>query len=230
MFFEGVFANDQGGDEEMLIHILMATYNGKKYLAEQLGSIAAQTEKGWKLHIRDDCSEDGTWELLQDFAAKFPGQVELKRNPKRLGAKRNFARLLQEVQEPGDYAFCDQDDIWEPRKLSTLQKRLREAERQERFPGKHRKKTDRHLAEGEGVLPVLVYSDAIVIDGKGRMLVDSFVGQTGIELPKTRAMESLFLCNFVQGAASMWNASLHKLLGRHPMPREALMQTRNRVI
>lgn len=190
----------------MLIHILMATYNGEGYLSEQLDSIAGQTEAQWKLHVRDDGSEDGTWQMLQDFAEKHPGKVELARNKKRLGAKGNFARLLWEVREPGDYAFCDQDDIWEPEKLQTLQGKLRELEKLQ-----------------AGILPTLVYSDAAVINEAGEVVAESFAGQTGVFLPQARVMESLLLCNFVQGAAALWNGSLQEILGRHAMPEEALM-------
>lgn len=189
----------------MLIHILMATYNGERYLPEQLASIAGQTEGQWKLHVRDDGSADGTWQMLQDFSAKHPGKVELARNGERLGAKENFARLLGEVQEPGDYAFCDQDDVWEPEKLEILQEKLRKLE--------NRKE----------VLPALVYSDAAVINQAGEVVSESFVGQTGVLLPEHRVMESLLLCNFVQGAAAMWNGRLQEILGRHAMPEEALM-------
>lgn len=188
----------------MLIHILMATYQGEAYLPEQLASIEAQTTKDWKLHVRDDASTDDTWQILETFAGKHPNQVEIIRNCNGFGAKGNFARLLQEVQEPGDYVFCDQDDIWEPEKLVSLQKKLREREK-------------------ENHSPVLVYSDAVVIDERGNVVAESFAGQTGVSLPETRVMETLLLCNFVQGASAMWNQALHQILEKHPMPGEALM-------
>ena len=190
----------------MLIHILMATYNGERYLPEQLASIGGQTEGQWLLHVRDDISTDNTWQLLNDFAERYPGRVELARNEEKLGAKENFARLVQEVQEPGDYVFCDQDDVWEPEKLKKLQGKLRESEK-----------------EAEEVSPVLVYSDATVIDQEGEVVAESFVQQTGVFLPESRVMESLLLCNCVQGAAAMWNESLQKILGEHALPEEALM-------
>jgi len=201
----------------------MATYNGERYLPEQLTSIGRQTEKQWKLHVRDDISDDNTWQLLNDFAGRYPGKVELARNSERLGAKENFARLLLEVQEPGDYVFCDQDDIWEPEKLQRLQGKLRESEREGTVPGK--------IGSGEGFLegmerkdlPVLVYSDATVINREGEVVAESFVAQTGVFLPEKRVMESLILCNCVQGAAAMWNQSLQEIVGEHALPEEALM-------
>ena len=195
----------------MRIHILMATYNGEKYLPEQLASIAAQTEKDWKLHVRDDLSGDNTWQLLEDFASRYPGQAELVRNEERLGAKMNFARLLQDVQEAGDYVFCDQDDIWEPEKLRRLQEKLRRTEEGDDVSGE------------KAIEAALVFSDASVIDWEGNIVAESFRRQTGVFLPESRVMESLLLCNFVQGAAAMWNHRLQELLGKYPMPEEALM-------
>ncbi len=213
----------------MLIHILMATYNGERYLGEQLDSIAGQTETQWKLHVRDDGSQDGTWQLLHDFAESHPGKVELARNDERLGAKGNFARLLQEVQEPGDYAFCDQDDVWELGKLHALQKKLREIEGLQQLQqtceeSQKLRGNQKNMGRlEEGIMPALVYSDASVINQAGEVVSESFAEQTGVFLPERRVMESLLLCNFVQGAAAMWNGRLQKILGRHAMPQEALM-------
>lgn len=203
----------------MLIHILMATYNGERYLGEQLDSIARQRETQWKLHVRDDGSRDGTWQMLCDFAEKHPGKVELAQNRERLGAKENFAMLLREVGEPGDYAFCDQDDIWEPEKLRILRGKLREVEKMQGIWEKSQESLERE----DGIMPSLVYSDAAIINQAGEVVAESFAGQTGVSLPESRVMESLLLCNFVQGAAAMWNGPLHEILRRRGMPQEALM-------
>ncbi|MCD7826477.1 MAG: glycosyltransferase family 2 protein [Clostridiaceae bacterium] len=175
------------------IHILMATCNGERYLAEQLDSIGRQTVSNWKLHICDDASNDRTMEMIGAFAEKYAGQVEVTQNSANLGAKQNFAKLVREVREPGDYAFCDQDDIWEPDKLERLQRRIREEE-------KERKE------------PLLLFSDARLIDQDGNVLADSFWGASGLYMPGEKVFESLLLCNFAQGAAMLWNESLHRLL------------------
>lgn len=198
----------------MLIHILMATYNGERFLPEQLASIERQTQREWKLHVRDDVSVDGTWKILERFASEHSGQVELVRGEERLGAKDNFAWLLRGVREAGDYVFCDQDDIWEPEKLELLQKKLRESEKE---------KDQKENGLCQASVPALVYSDAVVIDENGELTAPSFAEQTGIPCAEDRVMEHLLLCNFVQGAAAMWNQSLHEIVSPHPVPGQALM-------
>ncbi len=185
-----------------MIHILMATYNGEEYIQEQLQSIISQTEKNWMLHICDDCSNDKTREIVYRFADRYPDQIFCSVNETNQGVRATFSRLLREVREPGDYAFCDQDDIWKPDKLETMLRELR-------------------AGETEDKEAVLVYSDVEVIDERGRVKADSFVRQSGLYFPKENLLERLFLYNFVQGAAMMWNYGLHCLVKE--IPPEALM-------
>lgn len=186
----------------MQVHILMATYNGEKYLDEQLQSIAKQTMSNWMLHICDDCSSDKTISIIEHFSRKHTGQVTLLKNAKNLGAKQTFARLVREVRLPGDYAFCDQDDIWREDKLEKLQQRLRNEERDKKEP-------------------ILVYSDASLIDKNQNILAASFIKDSGLLLPKHHVFESLLLYNMIQGAAMLWNQSLHQIIT--DIPKQALM-------
>lgn len=184
-----------------MIHILMATYNGSDYLQMQLNSIAAQTEPTWKLHVCDDGSEDDTIILLKEFQKRYPDKVQICQNQTNQGAKRTFARLVREVREPGDYAFCDQDDIWREDKLEMLQQSLR-------------------MAESDGV-PAAVYSDASIINEMGVVLDQSFVNSSGLYLSDKNMFEGLLLCNKVQGTAMLWNQELHRLVT--DIPDQALM-------
>lgn len=101
------------------VTILLATYEGARYLPEQLASIAAQEGVDWHLVVSDDGSGDGTKEMLRDFAdAAGDGKVRLLAGPGR-GAAENFRFLLRAGAEGADYvAFCDQDDVWMLQKLS----------------------------------------------------------------------------------------------------------------
>jgi glycosyltransferase involved in cell wall biosynthesis len=95
----------------------MATYNGQSFLAEQLASILDQDRPPDEVVIRDDCSTDLTMELVSEFATAAPFAVRVTRNPRRLGAVRNFLTAAQECH--GDLvAFCDQDDIWRRDKVA----------------------------------------------------------------------------------------------------------------
>lgn len=105
------------------IQILMSTYNGARYLAEQLDSILEQDCERiglavWKLLIRDDGSEDGTQEILKEYAGKYPEKIQWIQG-ENCGVIQSFFKLLQAAEEDMDYyALADQDDYWMPEKLS----------------------------------------------------------------------------------------------------------------
>ena len=103
--------------------ILLATYEGERFLPEQLASIAAQTHADWMLYWRDDGSRDGSVALLDAFAAgPGAGRVVRAAGGERLGAAGSFFHLLRHAvaAEPGAaaFAFADQDDVWRPEKLA----------------------------------------------------------------------------------------------------------------
>ena len=105
--------------------VLMSTYNGERFLAEQIQSVLDQEGIAVELYIRDDGSRDGTIEIVRRFAARHPN-VHLTAG-KNVGVGLSFLDLLYST--PGDYdyyAFCDQDDIWLPRKLAAAVRVLTE--------------------------------------------------------------------------------------------------------
>lgn len=94
------------------IAILLASYQGERFLAAQLDSIAAQSCANWRLVVSDDGSSDATREILRRFAAAHPDrEIELRDGPRR-GATRNFLSLLDAVRPGEAVAWCDQDDVW----------------------------------------------------------------------------------------------------------------------
>ena len=104
------------GREELTVSVAMGTYNGAKYLQEQLDSLARQTRVPLDLVVCDDDSADETTEVIEHFAATAPFQVRLVRNLERLGFAENFMQAARLCR--GDLiAWCDQDDVWMPEKL-----------------------------------------------------------------------------------------------------------------
>lgn len=100
------------------VSVLLATYNGSRYLPEQLDSIEAQTLPATRIAIRDDGSTDGTLSLLEQWSAGRPS-VQLLRGS-RLGATRNFFSLLASPDDDSEFfAFSDQDDVWLPDKIES---------------------------------------------------------------------------------------------------------------
>lgn len=100
------------------ISVVIATFNGAKYLAEQIESILNQTYPIYEVVILDDCSTDTTWEILSDYCQKH-AQVKVYRNVHNLGCVNTFSSALELTT--GDFiALSDQDDIWLPNKIETL--------------------------------------------------------------------------------------------------------------
>lgn len=108
---------------DIRISVAMATYNGERYLLEQLLSIAAQSHTPHELVVTDDGSTDRTVEIAENFArtARFP--VHVCKNEVNLGFGANFLKAAFLAQ--GDWiAFCDQDDVWLPDKLRIIAARI----------------------------------------------------------------------------------------------------------
>lgn len=97
------------------ISIVLCTYNGERFLAEQLDSLLKQTHPADEIIIQDDGSNDGTMQIATHYAHICPA-IHLCSNPCERGVNNNFFSAIQRAT--GDYiAICDQDDIWVPNKL-----------------------------------------------------------------------------------------------------------------
>jgi len=112
-------SNLEGSACTPLVAILLCTYNGARFLAEQLDSLEAQTHQNWVVFASDDGSTDQTQEILQHYRVKWPsGKLTIRSGPQK-GFCRNFMSLVADNSILADYyAFCDQDDVWLPEKLS----------------------------------------------------------------------------------------------------------------
>lgn len=109
---------------EEKIDILLATYNGEKYLKEQLDSILNQTYKNIRIIISDDCSKDTTPEILKEYQKK-DDRIELHIQKNNLGVVKNIEFLLKQVKSPY-YMLADQDDYWLPEKAKKSLEKLKE--------------------------------------------------------------------------------------------------------
>lgn len=104
------------------VQVLLSTYNGQKYLKEQIESIIKQEEVEISLLVRDDGSTDKTIEILEEISKNNTNIKFYKGENK--GPARSFIELVQKSEEADYYAFADQDDVWETKKIISAIKKL----------------------------------------------------------------------------------------------------------
>ena len=101
------------------LSVALASYNGERYIGQQLDSIARQTRLPDELVICDDASTDSTADIVREFARRAPFAVRFLQH-QRMGSTRNFELAIAECR--GDIIFlCDQDDVWYPNKIKTIE-------------------------------------------------------------------------------------------------------------
>jgi len=111
-----------------MVSILLASYNGEKYITEQIDSLLCQTFQNFKLFICDDKSTDGTYSLILRYAEKYPDRILVAQNKENSSsAKYNFMQMM--ISHKDDYVMlCDQDDVWLPNKIEITLAKMKEME------------------------------------------------------------------------------------------------------
>lgn len=185
--------------------VLLATFNGAKYLPEQLESLRQQSFTDFKILVRDDGSTDGTLAILND-ARQFWGNrlcILHDRQP-RLGPSQSFARLLHSADTPY-VSFCDQDDYWLPTKLQAGMDRIRDLEGISR------------------TVPSMVCSDVVVTDARLQPVSPSYFAKHNFSVSDGRDLQlgRLVFRNYAIGATTMINRALIRACGG--IPPEAVM-------
>lgn len=178
--------------------ILLATYNGKSYLKEQIDSLYAQTDRDWTLYIHDDGSTDGTQTFIEK-CCEGRDNVQILRFPPAGGPMMNFLEMLRRV-EADYYFFCDQDDVWMPDKIEVSKKRMFEIE-----------------AEHPG-LPVVVHGDLAVVDESLKPLLPSFWKYEDIYPERVTSFEVMGVSNLTTGCAMLFNGAARDVTPVPPPP------------
>ena len=179
------------------IAILLATYNGERFLRQQLDSLFGQTSQKFRLVIHDDGSTDNTAEIINEYRDKYPDRIEIFYGNSCGGPKENFLWMLGRV-EADYYLLCDQDDVWLPEKLQNSVTALEEAE------------FDHHDA-GEQVPPICVFTDMKVADEELKVLSNSFIRYIG-RLPSNTAYTQILIDNPAAGCTMCFNRQLRDLV------------------
>lgn len=180
------------------IDILMATYNGEKYIVEQINSIINQTYINWNLLIRDDGSSDKTLEILKSFEKKDSRIKIIKDNKKNLGVVKNFEELL--YYSSAEYImFSDQDDIWNENKIKIYIEEM-----------------NKNFKNQE----CMIHSNAILYKIGKKNQNKLFIPQKFVE----KKIENMFFNYFVQGSTIMMTKGIKDFI--IPFPEEVHLHDR----
>ena len=171
--------------------ILLATYDGNRYVREQIDSILAQDYKDWLLVLSDDGEK--TSEILDEYAERYPQRIIRYRAGRRFGsAKAHFMHLLNYFKGYAPYVmFSDQDDVWNSTKISITLAAMKETETD--FDG-----------------PVLVHTDVRVVDTNLREISPSFFDYAHLGRRRYQP-KAILLQNIVTGCTMMMNRKLANL-------------------
>lgn len=178
--------------------ILMATYNGAKFLHEQINSIVNQTYQDWTLYIQDDGSSDETIDIIKSYDDTRIRLVDVGLSKQ--GAGMNFMSLLNMV-ESNYYMFCDQDDVWFPDKIEKSISRIKEEE-----------------AKHGTNCPIIVHTDRTHVNADLSIRLKSEFNPRGIsqerlikKLNKLKHPDILAIYTIVGGCTMLFNKSVKKI-------------------
>lgn len=187
------------------VQILLSTWNGACWLPELLESLRQQTFQDWQLLIRDDGSSDQTLRILLDWQSLYPEKIAaLQVGGEHLGSTASFSQLVTSSSAPY-LLFCDQDDVWLPKKIEWQLYAMQKLEQQHSI-----------------MTPLLVHSDLAVVNEQRRLQAISFWQQRN--LPIQQAKRAYLLTNVVTGCATLFNRAAANMA--FPAPKQAIQHDR----
>lgn len=174
--------------------VLMSTYNGEKYLSEQLESILTQSEKDILLFIRDDGSTDNTINMLNKFSEKYPKKIKFYQGDNK-GPSKSFLEVVKNAPQARYYMLADQDDIWLENKILIASKSL------EQFKS-----------------PALYYSNVTPVNNELYELE-----KNNLFLEKETNLQKLIIRNEIIGCTVCFNRDLMEILKKIKIPSNPIM-------
>lgn len=169
------------------IAILLAVYNGEKYLAVQVDSILNQTNQEWVLYIRNDGSTDSTQSIIDKYIDHNLGKIiQVGKGDENIGCRLSFFSLFEQVQS-NYYMFCDADDSWLPEKIELSFSLLQEKEK--KYPNK----------------ALLIHTDKVVCDEYLNVIAPSWWNAVGLNPDLFHKFLYIPVAPVVGGATSIFN-------------------------
>ncbi len=170
------------------VAVLMAAYNGEKYISEQIESVLTQTYKDFCIYIHDDGSKDNTVKIIQKYERDNPGKIVLMDGMVQGGAKMNFIYMLKNV-EADVYMFCDQDDVWINDKIEKLVIKFEDNAKN---------------------MPMLVYTDLKYVDKDLNIIKNSYFEYME-KNPRKDSVQDVLKKNLFVGCTLMFNRQLREM-------------------
>lgn len=180
----------------MEVAILLATYNGEKYIENQIESLENQTDKNFHIYISDDGSTDKTYNIIKSLELKYSNISVLEKHEQTKSSCNNFLYLLDNITAD-IFLFCDQDDLWHPDHVSTLVNEYL------------------NLTKEDRKKPICIHADLTVVDSNLNKLENSFFSYQ--QLPKTVSRYFYFIQNNVTGCSMLINNELKKFVFHNPV-------------
>jgi rhamnosyltransferase len=181
---------DMYNKEKDQIAIFLATYNGEKYIRQQIDSIRNQTYNNWKLWIRDDMSKDNTVNIIKNYI-KIDKRINmLNSGGENLGPCLNFNKLMENVKYDNYVMFCDQDDVWLSQKIEKTYHEMKKIE--------NKYNTN---------IPILIHTDYKIVDKNLKIIAN--YGHKYMKIKYcSNSLNQLLGYNFMWGCTMMANRSL----------------------
>ncbi len=177
-----------------VIHVLVCTYQGERFISDQLDSILAQTYSVIEIHVFDDCSTDKTRDIVQEYCDKN-SNIYLHINESNLGFLKNFEHAINSTSS-NYVALCDQDDVWHVDKLKLSMQALKALE--EQYPD----------------TPALIHTDLSLINDLGDIIHPSFFEKKSINISKAKSLSRVMGHCGVMGNTILMN----RLLAEKALP------------
>lgn len=185
------------------VDVLMAVYNGQKYIEPQIESILNQTHQNLKLIVRDDASRDGSPGILSGWQEKHGQRMRVLYAKKNGGIVSNFSALMEESKAPY-IMFADQDDVWKVDKTAKTLAKIQELEK---------------IYSPD--VPLLVHTDLRVVDDELREISPSYWKYSNLFPAKTSTLGRQLAQNTITGCTVMINRALVELA--KPLPEGQLV-------